>query len=313
MKVYDEIKACNDTVVALGYFDGVHLGHAAVIKAAVRCAAEYGYNSAVLTFRQSPSSVIYGIEKQTITPNSTKALLMEEMGVDSLFLAQFEDYMNMSARDFVFDILHKKLGARAVFCGFNYHFGKGGQADSENLKQLCAEYGINVEVVPPVYYDTETISSTRIRKCLESGQVCAANEMLGRFYTIDSEVAHGNKMGNKLGFPTLNQNLANDCVKPLFGVYASVYTYEGVSLPGVTNIGVKPTFGLNAPVAETWVPGVDTGDMYGKRICVSLVEFIRKEQKFDSMQALKSAVYADRDSSMKVLEEKFGNVRNIKL
>ena len=303
----------SETCVALGYFDGVHSGHTEVIKSAVKHAKENGLKSIVLTFEQSPSTVLNSENKEIITSNLTKCDIIEAYGIDCLFMLEFREYMNYSPETFVREILQKKLKAKTVFCGFNYRFGKGGAGTCEDLKELCGKYGIKAIVIPPVYYNGEPVSSTRIRKCIVSGNTSEANAMLGHYFCIDSRVLPGRRLGKKLGFPTLNQKLLPNGVKPFFGVYASVYTYKGISLPAVTNVGIKPTVGSNMPLAETWVFDNEIERMYNRRICVSLIDFIRMEQKFDSIEELKAAVLDSADKSREILKNIFGDIENIKL
>ena len=314
MKISGKIRLSkSDTCVALGYFDGVHSGHTEVIKNTVRYAKDNNLKSVVLTFDQSPSAVLNSENKETITSNFTKCDIIESYGIDCIFMPEFREYMDYSTETFVREILQKKLKAKAVFCGFNYRFGKGGEGTCDDLKELCRKYGIEAIVIPPVYYNGEPVSSTRIRKCITLGNVSEANAMLGHYFSIDSRVLPGRRLGKKLGFPTLNQKLLPNGVKPFFGVYASVYTYKGISLPAVTNVGIKPTVGSNMPLAETWVFDNEIERMYNRRICVSLIDFIRMEQKFDSVEELKAAVLDSADKSRKILKEHFGDIGNIKL
>ena len=274
--------------VALGIFDGVHIGHRAVISRAV---GMEGTTAAVFTFTQPPWELPKNRAWELLS-GASKETALASLGVTEIFEADFEAIRNMSPEEFVQIILHDILHAKRVCCGFNYHFGREGAGNAALLKELCGRLGIEALVADAVIMDGEPVSSTRIRRHIESGEVQEAARLLGRPFTIDFEVVGGQKLGRLLGTPTINQPLPPHFVRPRFGVYASSVEVDGKVTHGVTNIGVRPTVGADAPLAETWIPDF-SGDLYGKRVPVSLVSFIRPETKFDSVDELQKQIFRD--------------------
>lgn len=283
------------SAVALGFFDGVHAGHRRVIE---RCVKDSGKcASVVLTFRESPAAALKKGKPRLLSQNSEKARLLGELGVDAVIFADFESMMALSAEAFVEEILARQLGARAVFCGYNYRFGRGGAGDTDTLCALCGEHGIAVAVCEPVSIDGEGVSSTRIRDCVESGEIERANRMLGRELSIGGSIGRGNHIGSALGFPTVNIPIPADAVVPRFGVYQSRILIDGRKYRGATNIGVHPTVGENdAPLCETFILGYDGGELYGREAECRLVRFVRPERRFGSVEELKEQVKRDIES-----------------
>lgn len=291
MKLLNNLKKCKkQTAVALGFFDGVHLGHRAVISEAVEYAKKDGLLSAVFTFSDSPERLLSGTIKPFLTDTSKKAQLIDEIGADILYTIPFEEVKELSCEEFVKNILCETLQAKRVYCGFNYRFGKGGKGDINTLGNICEQYNISVCEIPPVMYDGEVISSTRIRFALMYGKIKEANDMLGRYFDLDFRVISGNRLGRRLGFPTLNQALPEDFIKPLYGVYASAYVCDDKMYPAITNIGVRPTVGSDLPLAETWVIDAQLPRLYYKKAKIILFDFIRRERKFDSIDELRDCV-----------------------
>lgn len=289
------IKAKNGTAVALGVFDGVHIGHRAVISAAAEKRAK-GLSPAVFTFK-SPSVTTKG-DGRVLYTDEKKRECFESLGVEVLYSPDFSKLRDMSAEQFVDEILVGKLCACAVCCGESFRFGKNASADVGALKKMCAERGIEVTVVLPVDYDGETVSSTRIKKCLADGDIKSANAMLGEELSYALPVIHGRQLGRTLNFPTVNQLLPTELILPKFGVYLTRVLYGGKEYRGVSNIGVKPTVGAVSPLIETHILGL-CEDLYGKIIKVSLVDFIRPERKFESIEALKRCVDQDIENAQK--------------
>lgn len=279
--------------VALGIFDGVHLGHRAVISRATGMELPDGTRAtaAVFTFVQPPWALPKDSGCELIT-DGQKAAVLESLGVEELIQADFETVRDLSPQAFVEDFLHAVLHARRVCCGFNYHFGKGGAGDAAALRALCEPLGIEVEVVPPILVDGEPVSASRIRRAIEAGEAEEAARLLGRPFTLDFPVVGGQKLGRLLGTPTINQPLPPHFVRPRFGVYAVSVEADGRVSHGVTNIGVRPTVGSEGPLAETWIADFQ-GDLYGRNVPVTLVKFLRSEQKFDSVEALQRQILLD--------------------
>ena len=285
---YDTVER-RPRALALGVFEGLHIGHRAVI---CQAAGREDLTAAILTF----SGHLPKGEGGVLMLPDRRIRLLENMGIAEQFILDFEAIRDLSPEEFVRDILRNRLDARLVACGFNYRFGKDGAGTVETLRRLGQEYGIQVVSVPAVEVEGKPVSTSRIRRCLEAGNMALANRLLGMPFTLDFEVVHGRQLGRELGTPTINQPLPAGFIQPRFGVYASAVEVEGRVTYGVTNIGVKPTVGAEAPLAETWIPEYE-GDLYGQRIRVSPLRFLREEKTFASIAQLKEQIHRDGDTA----------------
>lgn len=295
MNIYNNlIPLNNSSAVALGFFDGIHLGHKAVIKAAVKQGNLNNLEPTVFTFKQQPSTVLKRKKSEQLITLEDKIGIMKDLKVKNLFYVDFNTIKNLYDYEFVEEVLHKKLKAKKVFCGYNFHFGKKGKADSNTLKELCKKYNIDVTVISQVKDDNKEISSTNIRKMLKKGDVTGANELLYKPFGFSSVVVKGNKIGrSRLKTPTINQNQPENLMLIKYGVYKSYIHLNGKKYDTITNFGVKPTVGSEKPVYETWIPKYNGKDLYGEVIDLRLTKFIRPEKKFDSLQKLQTAIYED--------------------
>lgn len=301
MKCYQDLQTPEgELAAALGSFDGLHLGHRQVIGNTLSAP---GLRPAVITFQQNPSVSLQKKPVPLLTTNEQKLALLEEMGVEVVYLLSFDRIRDMEPEDFV-EALYRVCRVRALSCGFNFRFGKNGRGDAGLLKELCREKGISLSVTPPVSVAGETVSSTRIRACLEQGDVQQAGQLLGRPFGYDFEVTHGRQLGRTWGTPTINQPFPAGYVLPRFGVYASLVEVEGQKYYGVTNIGVKPTVGSDCALSETWIPEF-SGDLYGKKVPVELLDFIRPERKFDSLDQLKNEILENGVLARKIAEREW--------
>ena len=296
LQVFHDLKqiASSESAVAMGVFDGVHLGHQRVISCVTFTARKLV--PTVFTFDASPQEMFKGDGDLRLTASESKLRIFERLGVRRVYMPRFEEVRTLSPREFVENILHGVMRAKEVSCGFNFHFGRGGKAGSAELKELCAEFGIEVAVVPALTLDGRPVSSTRIRTALQAGDTTEAARLLGRCYTVDFPVAHGRQLGRKLGAPTINQPFPKGFLCPRFGVYASVVTVGGKRYAGVTNIGIRPTVGSDGVLAETMIDGF-SGDLYGRRVPVELVCFLRPEQKFDDLDQLRQAILRNAETA----------------
>lgn len=279
--------------VALGTFDGIHLGHREVIGGAVKRAKEMGGTSMVFTFSPHPLRVITSTSgPKLINSREEKILLLEKMGVDILVFANFTvDFADMHPKEFIKNILKGTLNAKELFVGFNYTFGKNGLGNTQNIAEMSEKFNINVTVMPPVKMGSKIISSTLIRKAITKGNLCEAGKYLGSPYMITGEVIHGKKLGRKLGFPTANLKLVNK-VYPPYGVYGVRVIIREREYYGVMNIGQNPTLKPGEHSAETYIFDFE-GDIYGETILIEVLEFIREERKFSGVEELKNAIDAD--------------------
>ncbi len=296
MKVYNyPCVLTSPTAVALGRFDGVHLAHTAVIKSAVQ--KEEGLTSAVFTFCDNPNKEA----SQVLCTEEEKQRLIEECGIQVLINATFESVRNLSAEEFVSLVLKKSLNAKAVFCGYNYRFAKGASADVNTLKALCEKEGIQVTCVNEYVCDNTTVSSTAIRTLLSEGDVSRAKKLLGRSYTLEGRVVHGNAIGRTIETPTLNLDVSKNKLLPRFGVYAALAHIGENTHKAVANIGLKPTVGSDSPTVEVYLLDAN-GDFYEKEVTLELVAFIRSEQKFENLDKLKEAIAIDTDKAKQLLK-----------
>ena len=291
MNVTHELKPLGvKTAVAIGYFDGFHLGHMTVLRTALAEAEAYSLQPALLSFDMSALRAAGKGGADLFSPQR-KQQWAEDLGFCHYIEASFGDICDMSAEEFVENVLtHRCLGAAVVVCGDDFRFGKGRSGDVKTLQRLCGPHGIRVIAAASFALDGEAVSTTRIKKLVEAGDMPAVAKLLGRSYDIYGEVIHGNSMGHRMGFPTANVALSQNTVLPRRGVYLSQTYVDGCWHRSITNIGTRPTVTEDLqPVSETHI--VDyTGDLYGRHVQVRLLRFLRPEQKFESAQQLKETV-----------------------
>lgn len=294
-----------ETTVAVGYFDGVHLGHQAVIRAAEENSARKSIVFSFTTGSEEKEDVGKGAPR--LITLEEKARLCAQLGVDYLVTPSFSAIKELSPRAFVEEILKGKLQAKEISCGYDFHFGKNAEGNGVLMEQFCEENGILLKQHDPVDYEGAPISTSRIRRDLSEGKIDQVNNMLGRLISYHSEVVHGEKLGRKLGFPTANQFFASHQAIPLYGIYASIVEIDGKRYPGVTNIGIKPTIeGQHQPNMETFIEEF-SGNLYGKDVRVGLYKFLRSEQKFKDIDALKGQIGIDAEHAKSMITEDFLN------
>lgn len=276
------------TVAALGIFDGVHLGHRRVIQRAQEIAAQLGVAPAVFTF--TTASVTSKGRLESIMTEECKTDTLASLGVKYIAQADFAELRDMTPEEFVKNVAVGCLNARCVVCGEDFRFGKGGRADVTELRRLCENYGVRTEAVGSLEIGGEAVSSTRIRELIKSGGISRAAALMGSRFGFRLPVEHGFERGRTWDFPTINQRLPDDLVKPRFGVYCSKVLVGENWLPAVTNIGVKPTVeDRSPPLAETYIIGWH-GDLYGENLEVELYEFVRPEMKFKNVGELSAEI-----------------------
>lgn len=285
--------------VALGLFDGLHPAHRQVILSATM-GIEDGTAVSVYTF--DPTTIRTKAIDGLLCDMDEEEYLLDLMGVDELFRVDFATVQHLSPTDFVHNVLKEQLGAVKVTCGYNYRFGYRGEGDTALLTALCAEADIAVTVVPEIDIDGIPVSSTAIRGAIADGDMALARRLLGRPYCIHTPVIEGQHLGNKLGFPTINQALPVGFAQPRFGVYASCVQFDGETYPAVTNVGVRPTVGADAPLAETYLIGF-SGDLYGKSPRVYPLSYLRPEQTFPSLEQLTEQITQDAAAAAALFDE----------
>lgn len=280
------------TVVVLGKFDGVHIAHAKLISTAVEIAKEKGLKSLVYSMQKTDSCVI--------TDKNEKLRIIKVLGIDEVVFKELdEDFMALTDREFVEDVLSGELGAQEVVVGENFRFGKERMAGIRELISLCKEQDIAVTVIDTISVNDCTVSSTAIRNLLSLGEVAVAGQYLGRVFSVSGTVCEGKHLGRNLGFPTVNLYPSKDTVLPKNGVYATRVCHGGDVYPAITNVGINPTVedGKNIKV-ETHVFS-KTDNWYGDEITVEFMHFIRPEVHFDDMNKLKKQVDEDKIKAMK--------------
>jgi riboflavin kinase/FMN adenylyltransferase len=293
-------------VFAIGNFDGAHLGHRAVIGRTKQLAVELGAPSAVLTFEPHPADFFAGRPVVfRLTPQAVKGRALESFGLDGAVVLTFDGKLAaLSAEQFVSQVLVEQLGVAAVVIGWDFHFGKGRSGSPAFLEEAGARHGFRVDIIEKVEspQGSLAISSTAIRRALETGDVEAAARFLGRGYAVIGTVIAGQKLGRALGVPTANIAL-EPSNRVAYGIYAVEVLVEGRRYGGVASYGTRPTLDDGPPLLEAHLFDF-AGDLYGREIEVAFVRRIRGEQKFDSLEALKVEMRRDMEKARKILAER---------
>jgi len=293
----------NERVVyALGFFDGVHLGHASLLTACRRMADELGCKAGVVTFESHPDALVHGTAPGLInTLHDRNKLLRERYNMDTVISLPFDRaMMNTPWQDFFRMLLETYLAAGLV-CGEDFRFGRKGEGNSEKLMDACREAGIPGVVVPQMKLDDIPVSSTHIRHLLEMGRMRDAVRFLGHPYILSGSVVHGHQLGRRLGMPTANLMLPKELVVPMFGVYATAAVVDGVRYPAVTNIGTRPTVAGIGITVETWLLDYN-GDLYGREITLEFYQFLRPEQKFTTLEAMQQEILRNAEEAREILK-----------
>lgn len=291
----------NKRAVALGIFDGVHLGHRAVLNNT----EIGGERSAVFTFENASLKTKQGRAIEYIYTDAQKAAIIRTLGIGEIFSEDFSKLCNMSGEEFVSEILIKRLNTGTAACGRDFRFGRGASCGINELYGLGKKYGFEVRTAEDVILGGETVSSNRIRQLISDGDAENAARLLGSEYCISGSVVHGKQLGRTIDFPTINQLFADDQLIPRFGVYASSVKINGICFDAITNIGVKPTVeGERSPLAETHIIGFES-DIYGESPDVEMRRFIRPERKFESLAALREQIKADITAVVSEKNDKF--------
>ena len=273
--------------IALGNFDGVHIAHMQVLKAA----AEHR-NSLCILFKKHPYEVLTGKNPERIYPQSICEKKIYACGIEKIEYLDFEEIMDWSPERFFEEILVGRYNAGVISCGYNYTFGKDKAGNTTTLKALCAERAIKLIVSPKVEYKSEAVSSSRIRKAIKTGKIEEANAMLGTTYFYSGKIENGKRLGRELGFPTINQYFDKDTLKPFSGVYESEVIIKGEKYKGLTNIGSNPTLKNDSFRSETYILNFSE-DVYGQTATVMLKHFVREERRFSSVEELRKQVLSD--------------------
>lgn len=279
-------------IIALGFFDGVHLGHQALLQACRHLAQQRGLEAAAMTFDAHPESLTLGKAPKLINTLSDRRRLLQKLGIEAVYTIPFDKKtMSMPWQDF-FRLLVEKYNASGIVCGNDFRFGHKGEGDTVKLHSACTDAGIPCVIVPEQTIGDIRISSTHIRQLIEKGEMEKAVTFLGHPHVFSGQVVSGRQLGRTIGIPTANMLPPEGLIVPKFGVYACMAEVDGVKYPAVTNIGTRPTVGGHRVTVEPWLLAFD-GDLYGKHITLEFYTFLRPEQKFPSMEALRTAIDAD--------------------
>ena len=280
-------------VIALGFFDGVHLGHGALLRRARELADERGTIAAAVTFDHHPRDLIQGKPTPLINTHQERTAIMKRYyGIDEVLVLPFDRaMMEMPWREFATHILSEQMGAVHVVAGHDYHFGYKGEGNVDRLREICSEMGIGCTIIPPVQLDGITVSSTYIRGLITQGEMERACRFLGHPHLMTGTVVHGKQLGRTLGIPTANLVLPSNVLVPAFGVYATRVRVAGQTHLAVTNVGVRPTVDdSNRVTVEPWILDFD-GDLYGQYMEVELYAHLRGEKKFEGLEQLQQEIF----------------------
>jgi len=278
-------------IFALGFFDGVHLGHQALLDACVRLAAEQSAQPAAITFDRHPLSLFAADVPPLLLSSSDRQQLLTRYGIENIWeLSVTKEVMSTSWEVFLEDLVSR--GAAGFVCGADFRFGHRGKGTSEKLRRFCDAHSFPCEIVPEQSLDSRRISSTHIRNLIEQGDMATANRFLGHPHILSGEVMPGRQLGRTIGVPTANIPIPAGVIVPKCGVYACRAAVDGQQYAAVTNIGSRPTVGGHQVRAESWLLDF-SGDLYGKILTLEFYGFLRPEEKFDSLEALKDQIRQD--------------------
>ena len=308
MKVYNCIKDFKPeakTIVTIGTFDGVHLGHQAIFNRMKEEAVKRNGTTVLITFSPHPRMVLQKDSQHLKFINTYQKKLerIEKAGIDHLIVIEFtKEFANNSSEDFIAQYVVKHVQPELIVIGYDHHFGKNREGNIELLEKVKSKYGFDVVQVPPYYVDGQPVSSTRVRKLLQEGNVHEANLMLGYEYALTGKVVRGNAIGRKLGFPTANIETPQEFkLIAANGVYVCRTLIKGKLYNGMGNIGVRPTIDHGELTIEINIFDFDE-DIYDETITILFVDRLRDEKKFESLDALKEQLAKDREQSIQLLK-----------
>lgn len=288
-------------VIALGFFDGVHKGHGALLSTVTRRAKELDAAACAFTFDRSPTAAITGQVVPLLSSVEDRVWLMRSCyGIQEVIVSSFDGMMRMDWQDFITEYLIKQLNVVHVVAGHDFHFGYMGKGNPQRLKETCEKLGVGCDIIGKVEQEGITISSTYIRTLIAQGEMERAMEFLGHPHVLTDRVTHGKKLGTTLGFPTVNLRFPEGVLVPAHGVYVTrVWFGDGSSRPAVTNIGVRPTVDDGNRVnVEGYILDF-SGDLYGQTIRMEFYKKLRGERKFPSLEALRAEVMKNAEETRK--------------
>lgn len=292
----------NKTIYALGFFDGVHLGHRALLRACRDLARERNVRAGVVTFASHPDALVLHQTPVLInSPRDRQLLLEEKFHMDTVVMLPFDEkMMSMPWQDFL-EMLCCDRAAEGFVCGEDFRFGYRGQGDARLLQTFCRARNLPCAVVPQQTVDGIRVSSTYIRRQIETGDMATAVKFLGHPHIMRGTVVHGKQLGRTLGVPTANLRLQEGLAVPKFGVYVCRCLLDGKAYPAVTNIGTRPTVEGQDVTVEPWILDYE-GDLYGREITLEFYRFLRSEMKFSSLEELRAQIRRDAEQTRAYLQ-----------
>lgn len=309
MRVYSSIQDfhCDKkTVITIGTFDGVHIGHKKIIERVVREASESDSESVILTFFPHPRMVLNSSDGiKLLNTLDEKKRLLSATGLQNLIIHPFDEaFSQLTAKEFVASVLVAQLNIRKIIIGHDHRFGRNRDAGIEDLISFGQQFGFDVGQIPAQEIDDVSVSSTKIRNALTDGNMALANSFLGYPYVLTGNVVKGRQLGRTIGFPTANISIPEPYkLIPKKGVYVVESKIDGAAVSGMMSIGTNPTVGGQALSVEVYFLDFD-GDLYDKTLSVSVLEFLRDEEKFDSLEALKNAILEDKARTLAYLRRR---------
>ena len=299
-----KVKPQKDTLLTIGVFDGVHLGHQRLLTHLRDEARKKNWLSGVVTFKSHPRVVLSSENELLWLSNvETRIDLFRDLGIDVIVVLHFtSELARLTARRFV-QLLKEYLKMRGLVIGPDFALGRGREGDADKLRLLGQEMGFSVEVIPPVVVDGQVVSSSAIRQALTQGDMKKVERLFGRFFSLNGMVVRGDGRGKTLGFPTANLELKPEQALPSDGVYATIAHVGTELMPSVTSIGVRPTFGGGKRLVETYIIDYE-GDLLGQRLTLDLVDKLRDEKRFDTVEELKSQMGRDVEQARKILSKR---------
>ena len=295
----------NKTIYALGFFDGVHIGHAALLEACRALAREAGCRCGAVTFGAHPDTLVHNQAPVLLnTPRDRELLLREKFHMQTVLTLPFDERMRTMAWEDFLEMLCRDHGAVGFVCGDDFRFGYKGRGNATILQDWCRSKGLPCTVVPEQTLDGIRVSSSYIRSQIETGDMATAVRFLGHPHILRGTVVHGRALGRKLGVPTANLRLVPGMVVPRFGVYACRCIIDGVAYPAVTNVGTRPTVEGQSVTVEPWILDY-SGDLYGREITLEFYYFLRPEQKFPDLEALTREIRRNAEETRRYLQTTF--------
>lgn len=306
IKDLKDIERDEKTVITLGTFDGLHLGHQQIVETLIKKSKQANARNFLITFDPHPRKVVPGRnDVKLLSTLEEKISIFEKLGLENLFIVKFtSEFSKQTPEQFVEKYFVNGIGLQEIVIGYDHHFGKGRGGDFEMLRELGEKFNFSVTVVPEYMMDGETISSTKIRNALLEGDMLRANKFLGRFYSFKGKIVKGDGRGKDLGFPTANLTIEdNDKLIPAKGIYAAECVFENEKYYGLLSLGNRPTFHEHGDIIPEFYIFDFNKNIYGKDLEVNLVEKIRDEEKFNSVEDLISQMKKDEETGKEILSK----------